>query len=46
MGEGRKVYRVWWKRPKERDHPEDGIRMYLRKIGWGWACRVYPVGSG
>jgi hypothetical protein len=24
---------------------EDGIRVDLREIGWGW-CRVDPVGSG
>jgi hypothetical protein len=23
MGEGRKVYRVWWESPKEKDHLED-----------------------
>jgi hypothetical protein len=35
----RKVYRVLWESPKERDHSEDrgvdGIRMDLREIGWG-----------
>jgi hypothetical protein len=37
MGEERKVYKVSWESPKERDHlidrGVDGIKMYLRKIG-------------
>jgi hypothetical protein len=34
------------KRPLERPRRrwEDGIRMYLREIGWG--CKLGPVGSG
>jgi hypothetical protein len=42
MVEDRKVYRVWWKMLKERNHSkdqrhrwEDGIRMNLKEIGWG-----------
>jgi hypothetical protein len=39
MGEERKLFKVLWESPKERDHLEDqgigGIRMDLREIGWG-----------
>jgi alpha-glucosidase (family GH31 glycosyl hydrolase) len=39
MGDGRKVYRVWWESPRERHHLKskgvDGIKMDLREIGWG-----------
>jgi hypothetical protein len=43
MGEGRNVYKVLvgkpeGKRPLERPRSrwEDGIKMDLREIGWGW----------
>jgi hypothetical protein len=52
MEEERNVYKVLvgkteGKRPLGRPSHrwEDGIRMYLREIGWG-ECRVDPVGSG
>jgi hypothetical protein len=42
MGEDRKVYKVLVGKPKgncllrtPRQHQEDGIRMYLKEIGWG-----------
>jgi hypothetical protein len=42
MGEGRKVYKVLVRKPKEkrplgrpRRRWEDGIRMDLREVGWG-----------
>jgi hypothetical protein len=41
MGDDIKVYKVWWKGLKERDHSEDrgedesGITMDLREISWG-----------
>jgi hypothetical protein len=51
MGEGRNVYRVLvgkpeGKRPfgRPRGRWEDGIKMYLREIGWG--CGVDSPGSG
>jgi hypothetical protein len=51
MGEGRNLYRVLvgkhkGKRPLERPRSrrDDGIRMGLRKIGWG--CGVNSSGSG
>jgi hypothetical protein len=51
MGEERKVYRVWvgkaeGKRPlgRPRRRWEDGIRMYVREIGWG--CEVDSSASG
>jgi hypothetical protein len=48
MGEERKLYRVLveksgGRRPLGRPR-QNGIRMYLREIGWGY--RVDPVGSG
>jgi hypothetical protein len=53
MGEDRKVYRVLLGKPegkrplvRPRRRWEDGIRMDIRKIGWGGECRVDPVGSG
>jgi hypothetical protein len=57
MGEGRNVYRVLvgkpeGKRPVERPRRgwEDGIKMYLREIGWGvWSgftwLRIGTVGG-
>jgi hypothetical protein len=52
MGEGRNVDRVLvgkdeGKRPLERPRHrwEDGIKMYLREIGWG-GCGVDSPGSG
>jgi hypothetical protein len=51
MGEERKVYRVLMRKPegqrilgRPRRRWEDGIRMDLRKTGWG--CRMDPAGSG
>jgi hypothetical protein len=51
MGEERNVYRVLVGKPKgkrplgrPRCRWEEGIRMYLREIGWG--SRLEPVGSG
>jgi hypothetical protein len=51
MGQERKVHRVLVGKPegkiqlgRPRHRWRDGIRMNLRKIGWG--CRVDPVGSG
>jgi hypothetical protein len=51
MGEGRNVYRVLvgkpeGKRPLERPRrrPDDGIKMDLRRMGWG--CGVDSPGSG
>jgi hypothetical protein len=51
MKEKRKLYRVLVGKPegkrslgRQRRRWEDGIRLYLREIGWG--CRVDPVGSG
>jgi hypothetical protein len=51
MGEERKVYRVWWKILKERDHLEDqGIvgRMGSEWISGKWAggCGVDSIDSG
>jgi hypothetical protein len=52
MGEGRNVYRLLvgkpeGKRPlgRSRRRGEDGIKMDLRKIGWG-ECGVDSPGSG
>jgi hypothetical protein len=51
MGEERKVYRVLIEKPevkrplgRRRHRWGDGIRMDVRKIGWG--CGVDSVGSG
>jgi hypothetical protein len=51
MGEGRNVYNVSMgkpevKRPPERPRHrrEDGIKMDLREMGWGWG--VDSPGSG
>jgi hypothetical protein len=50
MGEGRKCTGFWWesRRKKPLGRPrrrwEDGIKMYLREIGWG--CGVDSPGSG
>jgi hypothetical protein len=42
MGEERKVYKVWWESPKERDHLEDqgvgwrmGSEWILGRLAWG-----------
>jgi hypothetical protein len=52
MGEERKLYRVLVGKPEEKrplERPrrrwKDGIRMYLREIGWE-GCRLDPVGLG
>jgi hypothetical protein len=51
MGEGRNVYRIFVGRPEGKrllERPrcrwEDGVKMYLREIGWG--CGVDSSGSG
>jgi hypothetical protein len=43
MGAGRNVYRILMEKPegkrplgRPRHRWEDGIKMDLRKIGWGW----------
>jgi hypothetical protein len=52
MGEERKVYGVLMRQPEgkrqllsPRRRWDDGIRIYLREIGWG-ECKVDPAGSG
>jgi hypothetical protein len=42
MGEERKVHKVWWESPKERDHWEDqgvggkmGSEWILGRLAWG-----------
>jgi hypothetical protein len=52
MGEGRNVYRVLVGKPegkgpleRPRRRWEDGIKMYVREIGWG-GCGVDSSGSG
>jgi hypothetical protein len=42
MGEERKVYKIWWESPKERDHLEDqgvggkmGSEWILERFSWG-----------
>jgi hypothetical protein len=53
MGEERKVYKVLVGMPEGKKaigRPmrrwEDGIRMDLREIGWGWECGLDSTGSG
>jgi hypothetical protein len=51
IGEEKKVYRVWWESPKERDHSEDQSDMggwdQNGSYGdWLGECGVDPVGSG
>jgi hypothetical protein len=50
MGGERKVYKVWWESPKERDHSED--RGVYRRLGLIWIlerlageCRLDSTGS-
>jgi hypothetical protein len=53
MGEGRNVYRVLVGKPtgnrplgRPRHKQKDGIRIDLRKTGWGGGGGVDPPGSG
>jgi hypothetical protein len=53
MGEERKLYKVLVGKPKEkrlfgkpRHRWEDGIRMDLKEIGWGWGHGLNLTGSG
>jgi hypothetical protein len=55
MGEERKVYKVWWENPKERDHLEDqgvggkmGSEWILGTLAWGmWIGFDWPrIGTG
>jgi hypothetical protein len=44
MGEDRKVYKVWWESPKERDHSKDqGVG---RRMGSEWILGRLIGGGG
>jgi hypothetical protein len=43
MGEERKVYRVWWESPKERDHLEN--QGVVGRMGSEWILRRLPGGG-
>jgi hypothetical protein len=51
MGEERKLYKVLWENPKERDHSEDqgvvgkmGSELILGRLAW--VCELDSTGSG
>jgi hypothetical protein len=50
MGEEIKLYKIWWKSPKERDHLEDqgvggmmGLKWILGRLAWG-GCGLDSTG--
>jgi hypothetical protein len=57
MGQGRKVYKILWESPKERDHSEDryvyvriGAKLILRRLAGrlfsGFTCLWIGTDSG
>jgi hypothetical protein len=44
MGEGRKVYRVWWESPKEKDHLKD--KSVDGRMGSKWTLGRSVGGCG